>query len=734
MNYQSVLGSFILFSFFTFQFLPAQDNPWAPKTDMNIPRYNSGVCEVNGKIYAIGGDDTGSGINAPGSQAVEEYDPLTDAWTVKANMPTGRTDFSVAVVNGRIYAIGGWRNLNQTGQDGLATVEMYDPKSNEWETRTDMPTARAGMATSVVNGKIYVIGGTLIPAWQNTDKVEIYDPVSNTWETATGMPRSRGYVVAGTVNNKIFVIGGRSDNGIGWSLNHEYNPESDTWSVKASLPYARVNTTASVLDGKIYVIGGSDFMGAPGTSTVQEYNPSTDSWTLRSAMPTERTTLGAAVFDDKIYVVGGSNVGWEFQPVGTVEEYNPANDSIIDSVHSIYEYQYTPANNVDPEGFAQYKMYIPDGVDTIRGVYCVLPGGQQTSLDVVHDSVHKAFVEERAFALMGFHQIGSYWDLPLWSGEALLLALKELSLKSGHGEIEFAPLLFRGYSSGANFSYNFAQLKPERVIAFVSLRGSFYDTLAASPASRQVPGYLIAGGNDKASRIQKMTTIFEKHRRLGALWALAIEPDKGHLDDFPIETMHAYLDEILPLRLPDVYPSNSIPQLKEIAEESGWLGNRSTFEINSHNEYSGDKRQASWFPTQKIAQQWQTLVTNIKHRYQRIPLHIQLYQNYPNPFNNKTMINYQLSKAGHVNLSIYNLLGQKVATLVNKKQQAGSYHVEWDATGFSSGIYFNALIANPFGGRSNSDSQSDLAGSKAQNSSSGLGQVFLQSKKLILLK
>ena len=44
-----------------------------------------------------------------------------------------------------------------------------------------------------------------------------------------------------------------------------------------------------------------------------------------------------------------------------------------------------------------------------------------------------------------------------------------------------------------------------------------------------------------------------------------------------------------------------------------------------------------------------------------------------------------------VELSVYNLLGQKVATLVDKKQQAGSYEVEWDASGFSSGVYLYKL-------------------------------------------
>jgi len=72
----------------------------------------------------------------------------------------------------------------------------------------------------------------------------------------------------------------------------------------------------------------------------------------------------------------------------------------------------------------------------------------------------------------------------------------------------------------------------------------------------------------------------------------------------------------------------------------------------------------------------------------------QLYQNYPNPFNPSTMINYQLPMSNNVELSVYNLLGQKVATLVSGKQKAGYHQVKWDASqldGMASGIYLYRL-------------------------------------------
>lgn len=79
-----------------------------------------------------------------------------------------------------------------------------------------------------------------------------------------------------------------------------------------------------------------------------------------------------------------------------------------------------------------------------------------------------------------------------------------------------------------------------------------------------------------------------------------------------------------------------------------------------------------------------------------IPTEFGLSRNHPNPFNARTIVNYQLPVDSHIKLEVYNLCGQKLATLVNREQQAGYKSISWNASEVSSGLYFYRLTTGEF--------------------------------------
>jgi hypothetical protein len=90
------------------------------------------------------------------------------------------------------------------------------------------------------------------------------------------------------------------------------------------------------------------------------------------------------------------------------------------------------------------------------------------------------------------------------------------------------------------------------------------------------------------------------------------------------------------------------------------------------------------------------IATDVEEERGTMPLTYDLKQNYPNPFNPTTNIQFQIPKDGHVTISVYNSLGQRVATLVDRNLKSGRHHVTFDAAKYSSGIYFYRIKAEGF--------------------------------------
>jgi hypothetical protein len=313
-----------------------KENSWTTKTPMHTARAYIGAAVVNSKIYAIGGD-TGqiSGNVIPGTglynpvNTSEEYDPTLDVWVTKEPMPTARADFGIAVYQNKIYCIGGYSPYHDT-----AANEVYNPATNNWETKVPLPTARWSAAANVVNGKIYLIGGrTTNDTSLFLNITEVYNPETDSWESKTPSPLPVVTPASAVIDNKIYVLGSSP---LYWQTFIEiYDPAVDSWSIGDPTPVSptatAVATTGIIAPKRIYFFD---------ENRNDIYDPSTNNWTVGVPAPTDRLIAKAAVVDDLIYVIGG-RTGHEgyitiMFPSGLNEQYAPVGYGAISPTISVF--------------------------------------------------------------------------------------------------------------------------------------------------------------------------------------------------------------------------------------------------------------------------------------------------------------------------------------------------------------------------------------------------------------
>jgi len=258
---------------------------------------------------------------------VYEYDPATNRWTKKQSMALPSHHVAFTTCRDKIYAFGGFV-LPESGPPGWLPINNaweYDPATDTWKALAPMPTKRGSALAAVVNDKIYVVGGaTTIPGSKepavfpthphmSVGTVEEYDPAANTWRERSAMPTPRNHAAIGAVNGKIYVIGGRVGAAfIGLasdiSVVEEYDPVTDQWSgPRARMPIARSALGASVYRGHIYVAGG-EYQDPHMMATfraVEAYDPASNTWTEMPPMPVSRHGLAVGVIGNRLHVISG---------------------------------------------------------------------------------------------------------------------------------------------------------------------------------------------------------------------------------------------------------------------------------------------------------------------------------------------------------------------------------------------------------------------------------------------
>ncbi|MBN2830389.1 MAG: T9SS type A sorting domain-containing protein, partial [Candidatus Cloacimonetes bacterium] len=206
--------------------------------------------------------------------------------------------------------------------------------------------------------------------------------------------------------------------------------------------------------------------------------------------------------------------------------------------------------------------------------------------------------------------------------------------------------------------------------------------------------------------IEEMPTCFDYEEQAG-YYPIIIEMDLDEYEegDKPIE-IAVFIDN--ECKGAEVIKSDDIILKAYIVDDPDSLAQELTFQLaysyksNKHiTEYAVMDKDEKRFVTKKLSYDGKTPYSIVSFRKDdieegAIPLQTALKSNYPNPFNPTTTINYNIAKETRVDLSIYNIKGQKVKTLINDKIKPGYHSVVWDGTDknnrqVSSGVYFYKL-------------------------------------------
>lgn len=263
---------------------------------------------------------------------------------------------------------------------------------------------------------------------------------------------------------------------------------------------------------------------------------------------------------------------------------------------------------------AVYAVFIPEGLDTVRGVFvhqhgCGMEGrGVSTAYDVQY----QAFAKKWGLAIVGpdlYYQSGCYeWrDPESGSGPSLLAALTQIGEVSHHPEMDKAPWLLWGHSGGGHWVLGMMRDYPKRILAAFCYSPAFDPQWDYPKEALKIPVMIRhAGANDSNSPNGKCwataVNAFHRLREAGGLASIVFTPHQNHNYSFVRYMAIPFYESVLAERLPVGAPSYT--SMGEMPEEAGWLGDTLSLNTYKYTEYHQTPKVLSWLPDSMTAAKW----------------------------------------------------------------------------------------------------------------------------------
>lgn len=287
---------------------------WREVTPVTVGRSEAAGAAVGGKLYLFSGyvDNTFTP-----TRRADVFDPEANAWRQIRDMPFGASHIGTTVIGNSIYFAGGYPARSTTGQTFATNrVFRYDTLTDAYADLPSLPSSRGGGALVALGRELHFFGGSdAARADSGSHWALNLDNLAAGWVTRAALPVATNHVAGTVLDGKIYAIGGQQFQDAAAVQRAEvqvYDPATDRWTPRAPLPLARSHITSATLirNGRIIVLGGL----GPGNTVlrnVSSYDPATNVWTNLTQLPSGRLSGVSDVLPDgRIVFTTGAGGGF----------------------------------------------------------------------------------------------------------------------------------------------------------------------------------------------------------------------------------------------------------------------------------------------------------------------------------------------------------------------------------------------------------------------------------------